>query len=163
MRRRTLPRSRRLASWLPAQLLQQLRRQGWPRFQLSLKWGGIHLLTLALALLTLSLLINFGGQVLQSARLEARKLSLATEVALLEAENQQLLGAVEYAESDANVERIAREQLGYAREGDIVILPQEPLPTPEPPAAVPTPLPPSVSTPNWQRWWLTFFAPDEEP
>ncbi len=131
--------------------------KGFEFVTLPFRRGGAYLVTLALALLTLSLLINFGSQVLLSTRLEARRLALATEVADLEAENRQLEGAVQFAESDANVERVAREQLGYTREGDVVVLPQFPLPTP-----TPAPLPAQESVvvigePNWQSWWYAFF------
>lgn len=132
-----------------------------PRLPVPFQRSGVHLVTLAVALLTLSLLINFGNQVLQSTRLESRKALLSTEVAQLEAENGALHSAVEYAESDANVERVAREQLGYTREGDIVILPQflapTPAPTPVPQESAPLP----VAEANWLRWWEAFFPPAE--
>ncbi len=128
-----------------------------------LKRSGVHLATLALAVLTISLLINFINQVMQSANLEARRTTLATEVAMHESENAHIRGAVEYAESDVYVERVAREQLGYAREGDMVVLPQfqaaTPTATPEAHAAT-TPSRP-ITTPNWQRWWQAF-APDDD-
>lgn len=125
-----------------------------------LRRSGTYLVTLALALLTLSLLINFGGQVLQSTRLEAHRVSLATEVARLEAENLALQSAVEYAESNANVERVAREQLGYTREGDIVILPQFPVVVPTPTTVPPTVVSRPVRPRNWQQWWNAFFPAD---
>lgn len=128
-----------------------------------LRRSGVHLVTLALVLLTISLLINFSSQVLQATRLETRRGTLATEVALLEAENQALQGAVEYAESNANVERVAREQLGYTRAGDTVLLPQFPVATPVPTAAPPAALPPPAREPNWRQWWGAFFPPSNRP
>lgn len=132
-----------------------------PRFSTPLKHSGVHLITLALGLLTLSLLINFGNQVLQSTRLEAQRALLATEVVQLEAENAQLRSAVEYAESDTNVERIAREQLGYARAGDVVILPQFIEPTPMPTPVTQEIVSPPVESANWRHWWEAFFPPPE--
>lgn len=130
-------------------------------FRTPVQHTGVHLATLALGVLTLSLLINFVNQVLQSAELEARRTALATEVAVLEAENAQLLAAVEYAESDVHVERVAREQLGYARVDDMVLLPQflpaTPTPTPEPEPAGEAITPSDI--PNWQGWWQAF-VPD---
>lgn len=128
-----------------------------------LRRSGVHLVTLALVLLTISLLINFSSQVLQATRLETRRGTLATEVALLEAENQALQGAVEYAESNANVERVAREQLGYTRAGDTVLLPQFPVATPVPTTAPPAALPPPAREPNWRQWWGAFFPPSNRP
>jgi cell division protein FtsB len=124
-----------------------------------LKDSGIHLVTLTLGVLTLSLLYNFTNQVIQSARLEAQRIELEESVAQLEAENFRLQGAVEYAESDAHVERMARERLNYAREGDMVVLPLIPVPTPVAPTAAedttearPKPTP----EPNWHGWWGAF-------
>lgn len=118
---------------------------------------GMTVSTILLLVLIVLLLKGFGEQVIRSAGLESRRVALATEVTLLESENRRLTGIVEYAESDANVERIAREQLGFARDGDVVIVSaiQSPTPTPAPaPAdAVPAPL----STPNWEGWWRALF------
>jgi cell division protein FtsB len=126
--------------------------------------GSILSLFLGLVMLLLIglLLSNFVGQVIQGARLEDQRAALAAEVAALEAQNATLRGAVEFAESDVSVERIAREQLGYAREGDIVLLPQ--LPTAAPPALAPPAAPvellpaeAAAAAPNWARWWGAFF------
>jgi cell division protein FtsB len=135
-----------------------LRRALTSWMNIPLKQSGIHLVTLALAVLTISLLINFINQVIQSATLEARRVELLAEVEQLEAENIHIRGAAEYAESDVHVERVAREQLGYAREGDMVILPQFALPKPTPPpeALAPSPLPQTQAQPNWQGWWEAF-------
>jgi cell division protein FtsB len=134
--------------------------------RIPLKRSGIHLVTLALGLLTISLLINFVNQVIQSANLEDKRTQLEAEVAQLEGETARLSAAVEYAESDVHVERIAREQLGYAREGDIVVLPRylAPTPTPEPAADAPAVAPEvQPAEPNWQRWWHVFVPDEEHP
>lgn len=141
------------------QSLQQVYQTVLTALTLPLRRSGVHLVTLALVLLTISLLINFGGQVLQATRLETRRTNLATEVAQIEAENRDLQGAVEYAESNANVERVAREQLGYTRAGETVLLPQFPAATPTPTAAPPEVLPPQAREPNWRQWWGAVFPP----
>lgn len=127
----------------------------WSRFAtLTPRQIGVHLITGALVVLTFSLMLNFINQVVQSSTLESRKTQLEAEVARLESENQYLQGAVDYARSDAYVEQAAREQLGYARGDEVVILPQFPDAAPEPnaaPQAVPPATPPRA--PNWQRWW----------
>lgn len=127
-----------------------------------LKRSGVHLATLAVGILTLSLLINFINQVIQSANLEARRTQLETEVAHIQAENAHIRSGFEYAESDVNVERVAREQLGYAREGDIVVLPRYLAPTPTLPTAGTALAPTDASTvaPNWLRWWQAFTRND---
>ncbi len=161
MRRRTRP-SPRAGSPAISAVVARLYQGLLSALTAPLRRSGTYLVTLALALLTLSLLINFGGQVLQSTRLEARRVSLATEVAQLEAENRALESAVEYAESNVNVERVAREQLGYTREGDIVILPQFPAAVPTPTAVPPEVVSLPVRPPNWQQWWSAFFPGDTQ-
>lgn len=127
----------------------------------SLVVGGLMLAFIGL------LIVNFIGQVLQSARLEDQRAQLESEVASLRDENADLKGAVEFAESDVNVERISREQLGYAREGDVVLLPQAPLATVAPaadtaaaPVSEAAPAAPAFSNP--QRWWEAFFPRNTE-
>ncbi|NJN67233.1 MAG: septum formation initiator family protein [Chloroflexaceae bacterium] len=117
------------------------------------KRGTTHLVMLVLLFLIGSLLFHFVRQVMQIARLEAQRIALASEIRYLEAETQRLHGAVEYAESDVYVERIAREQLGYAREGDIVLFPRFLSPPPEPTPVLPDPLPRPPVKPNWLLWW----------
>ncbi len=123
------------------------------RSALSLTIGGLMMVFIGL------LVVNFIGQVMQSARLEARRAELEAEVAQIRAENAAIEGGVAFTESDVYVERVAREQLGYAREGDIVILPRvvaplQPAPEAPPPPELP---PPPEPTPNWQLWWHAIF------
>lgn len=163
MNREQAPKRQRKApagsSWM-----RRLRDSLVASIQVPLKRSGTHIVALVMLLLMLSLVIHFVNQVLQSAHLEAEREALATEVAQLEAENQQLLGAVEYVESDLYVERIAREELGYAREGETVVLPNFVEPTPTPPPSTPevSLLPPPTPQPNWQGWWESFF-PEGQP
>lgn len=107
------------------------------------------------------LAVNFVGQVLQGARLESRRAEIEAEVARIKAENAVLEGAVAFTESDVYVERIAREQLGYAREGDVVIFPREAPASPSPSVSAETPAPEAVPPPleNWRLWWLALFPP----
>ncbi len=150
------PRRRPVARSRPHPL-DDLRRRLQGFSVLSLALGGIMLVLIAL------LAVNFVGQVVQAARLESRRAELEAEVARIKAENAVLEGAVAFTESDVYAERIAREQLGYAREGDIVIFPREaPVPPQPPPGADVTP---SVPTParveNWRLWWLALFPPEK--
>jgi cell division protein FtsB len=119
--------------------------------------GSMHLLMLVLLAVILSLVIHFSHQLIQSAHLEARRAALVEEVARLEAETDYLQGAVDYVESDVYVELTAREQLGHAREGDMVLVVQfsTPTPPPAPPAegAAPPPSPLRPPDPNWLLWW----------
>ncbi len=129
--------------------------------------GGRGLISIVLGAIMVALIglliANFIGQVMQSASLESSRVAIQAEVDQLRDEERVLIGAVDYAESKVNVERIAREQLGYARDGDIVILPQIIAPTPAPdpaPALAPPAAPPQPS--NAQRWWDAFFRTTAE-
>jgi cell division protein FtsB len=132
-------------------------------FSRSLRFSRPYLFSIVLGLVTVLLigvlLVSFVNQVIQSANLEAQRANLQAEVADLRHANDELRAAVDYAESDVNVERIAREQLGYAREGDIVVLPQlvvpTPAPTPEPPTTAIEVAPPRT---NVLRWWDALFG-----
>ncbi len=153
--------------WLPVALVNRL--QGLRLPTVSWRRVSTHLVTLFLALLTLSLLYNFTQQVIQSANLETRRAELEAHVAELERENQQLADRVAYAETDLNIERIARDQLNYSREGDVVIVPRFPTQLNQPaivglsaPADT-APLAPPAHVPNWQQWWRTFATPTQPP
>jgi cell division protein FtsB len=128
----------------------------------ALRLSGKSALTVALAALMLVfiglLVVNFVGQVMQSARLESQRAALEVEVATMRAENGRLSGAVAFAESDVYVEQVARSELGYAREGDVVILPRVAAPTVAPDlVSAPAPAPAPALPPNWLRWWQAFF------
>ncbi len=117
--------------------------------------GGANVVMLVLVVLTLSLVVHFVRQVVQSTHLDARRIALETENALIEEELVSLRGAVDYAGSDVYVERMAREQLGYAHEGDVVLVPQFEVTDEETtpaPAALPLPSP----APNWHLWWRSL-------
>lgn len=124
-----------------------------------LKHSGIQFATVILALLTISLIVNFGSQVLRSAELEEQRAALQQEVDQLSAENDELTARAAFFESRVYAELIARDQLGYAREGDTVLLTQITRPPDEAAADPPTPLPQPAPLPNWHRWWDAFFAP----
>jgi cell division protein FtsB len=125
--------------------------------------SGVRLVTLGLVALTFWLLASFVGQVITSAQMERHKEALRAEIAQLEAENAALQDRIAYAESPAYAERIAREQLGYAREGDTVILPTFPEQTATPVPPTPAPLPTAPPAPNWRGWMRALFPPDQTP
>lgn len=108
------------------------------------------------------LMVNFINQVVQSASLDEHYAILAAEVAELTTANQQLATEVAYNESPAYIERIAREQLGYGREGDVVIRPYLAPTSPssvEPASTDLSALKAERSVENWRLWWWAFFPP----
>ena len=120
---------------------------------------GVHLLTLVLLAISVWTLMGFVGQIVSSAQLERRKDELRAENAQYATENASLATAVAVAESPAYAEKILREQRGYAREGDTVILPTFPQITPTPEPAQKQPEPTAVPAPNWRRWMQALFPP----
>jgi hypothetical protein len=78
-------------------------------------------------------------------------------MAKAEAELASLKDQVAFAESPAYAEQVAREQLGFAREGDTVVLPT--LPEHKPAAAVAAPIPLAAPAPeaNWRGWVRALF------
>jgi cell division protein FtsB len=103
--------------------------------------------------------INFIGQIMQGARLDAERNVLQSEIEELRRQNQLLQAEVDYTASDAYVERQIREY-GYARDGDVVLIaeridvPAAELPAPPPPEQIPVL---TENRPNWLRWWTAVF------
>lgn len=119
--------------------------------------SGRRVATIGLVLLSASMAVNFGELVVRGAEVQ-QKIERQREINTSHvAEKQRLEALLAYYESPVHAELVAREQLGYARDGDTVILPSialaatTPAPTPPQPVAAPTPVP------NWQRWWHAFF------
>jgi cell division protein FtsB len=111
---------------LPSLVVQPGRRVVWV---VGLTLAGVYAVRLA----NLALEVRTAQQ--QQARMER-------EVARLQAQVEALSTAAAEAETDAYVERVAREQLDMARPGDQVFVPvPAPSPLPEPEAAAPPPAP----------------------
>ncbi|NBU64050.1 MAG: septum formation initiator family protein [Chloroflexia bacterium] len=118
--------------------------------------------TIIVLLLGIFFLFSFVNQVIRQAQLEQFREEVRADVARLKSENATLQQSVEYAESNDYAEQIAREQLGYAREGDTVLMttfPDQIVSSTVTTAITPTlalnpPTPTVVPTePNWMRWW----------
>lgn len=124
--------------------------------------SGVRVVTIGLIILSLWTLSGFVGQVLTSAQMQRRQAEVRAQNAQLATENATLATQVADAQSPAYAERILREQRGYAREGDTVILPSFPQVTPTAAQAEATPVPTAVPVPNWQRWGAALFPSDEQ-
>ncbi|MFO7167346.1 MAG: septum formation initiator family protein [Chloroflexota bacterium] len=125
--------------------------------------SGARIVAIGMVVLSLWMLASFVGQVITSAQLERRREALEAEIERIEAENAALEAEVAYAESPAYAERIAREQLGFAREGDTVILPTFPEVTPTAAAPTPAPIPSPTPRANWRGWVDALFPTAETP
>ena len=118
---------------------------------------GARLVVLVLVVLSLWLLANFVGQVVASARMDRQIAEKQAELAKAEADLVSLKDRVAFAESPAYAEQVAREQLGFARPGDTVILPTLPERKLAPVATAPAPLPPPAPQSNWRGWMRALF------
>jgi cell division protein FtsB len=123
--------------------------------------------TLIVLVMGIFFLFSFVNQVIRQAQLEQFREEVRADVARLKTENAVLAQSVEYVESNDYAEQIAREQLGYARAGDTVLMPTFPdqvvsntittaitntlnsdlSPATTPPTTV------VATEPNWMRWW----------
>lgn len=105
-------------------------------------------------------LIGFGEVALVSHQLRNTKATLQAEVTALEEEVAHLEARKQYVQTDAYVEKAAREEYKMSRPGDQVVVPMyregngtdtQRKPATNKPAA-PTPREP------WRAWWELFFG-----
>lgn len=114
--------------------------------------------TIIMVVIFLLFAVNFVNQIIRQAQLEQYRDSLAVAVSQQVVRNATLKQQVEYVESSEYAELVAREQLGYARTGDVVMMPTYPNQISES-VDSPTMLQGTLATmpmpaqPNWQRWW----------
>ncbi|MFM2032902.1 MAG: hypothetical protein RLZZ297_1667, partial [Chloroflexota bacterium] len=110
--------------------------------------------TIILVMVAVLFVYNFVVQVIRQSQLESYRDRIAADVAQLAEENRSLERTVTYYESRDYAESVARDQLGYARPGDSVVMPTFPdmlsKTAPVPPASTPTT---AAAPPNWLRWW----------
>lgn len=101
--------------------------------------------------------VSFVNLVVRHAQLEQYKVTVTNDITELQVSNTELRQQVEYFESVDYAERVAREQFGYAREGDVVLMPTFPERTVL--KSAPTATAPVVVTPAEPNWvdWLRLF------
>jgi cell division protein FtsL len=110
-------------------------------------------------------LVMIGGKAVQGYQMRQEARGIQQRIDQLKQENRQLSQELDYLHSDAYIEKVAREELGLVRPGDVAVIivsPDEkrdqlPVPTATP---SPTPEPDRVGVPNWQRW-LSLFTGQE--
>jgi hypothetical protein len=89
-------------------------------------------------------------------RLERDSAVLATEVVLLEQENEYLETQVAGATSEALVREWAHREGGMLQEGEVLVVPIAP--PGEAAAATPTPTAYEEPPSQWQVWWALLFG-----
>lgn len=128
----------------------------------------VVLILLLLAMVAIGLAVSFVRMTWQEHQINRGIERQEAQNAYLADRNAELKAAAEFAESDVAAERAARERLGMAREGEMVLLPTvvlPPAPTDAPPPTVEEAVAPvEERISNAAGWWQAFFpGPDVLP
>jgi cell division protein FtsB len=98
----------------------------------------------------LLLALSFGQLLVARYEVGQRADALRAEIAALREENAALQRDLQYAQSDQGIEQRAREQLGWTKAEDtLVVVPGTPVAGPAGSDARPAP---RSRPPNWRRW-----------
>ena len=109
--------------------------------------------------LTLSLIVDFGRKATANYRIQQEEVRLAREIAILEAQQQELKRLKALVQSDAFVEQWARQEMHLVRAGEtavMVLIPQRSQ-TVQSPKIRPPQFIEEQEPPCWQVWWALFF------
>ncbi|MBV9788247.1 MAG: septum formation initiator family protein [Chloroflexi bacterium] len=153
---------------MPRPQLRNLRPKIDP--QVFARWG-TRLILLLLMVLAGGLMVGFVRMTWTQHQINQANERQRAENEAQRAHNADLKGQAEFRESDVFAEQAAREQLGMAREGEVVLLPTivvpaSPLPSPQssnPAAPASEMVAATVEAeiaPNYQRWWQALFPPE---
>jgi cell division protein FtsB len=123
------------------------------------RWGWVLAVLLLGALaLTVSGILPFRQLVSQQRQIERTQ----DQLTALQRENQVLSEDIEMLGTDAEIERIAREQYGLVRPGEVAYVVVTPRETPVA-EALPDPVVRSDERPWWQRVWDFITGNDINP
>ncbi len=126
----------------------------------------LGLIPLLIAAGVIFVLIIIGGKAVQGYEMRREARAIQQRVEQLRQENRRLSDELDYLRSDEYIEKVAREELGLVRPGDVAVAIIQPndrkgdqalAPTPTP---SPTPTPRQQDIPNWQRWLALFVNQD---
>jgi len=123
-----------------------------------------NMLTVVFAIVAVFFGLAFAGKALEGYRVHRHNVILQAEISALEEQQEQLRERLEYVQTSAYVEQVAREQYKWTRDGETLVIPvfrQSPAPQASPmaspqPAASAHEDPP---TSYWQEWWSLLTAP----
>ncbi len=108
------------------------------------------LINLIILILGLFLIVNLTRSIWELLGAGDRIKEAEEKVAQLRLKNDELKKRFSEVQSPAYLEKIAREKLGLAKEGEVVVIlpPYQPAPAPQES---------QENLPNWQKWWNLFF------
>ena len=124
-----------------------------PQFSLT------NFLIVILVTIALFLIVDFGCRAATNYRINNESERIRDEVAVIRARHDILKKRLEYVQSDAYVEEIARTQLKWTRPGETVVVVVTPAGTPPDAVSGVVPLHDRLSVPqsDWLPWWFLFF------
>ena len=108
------------------------------------------LLNLIIIIVGLLLIVNLTRSISQLVGSWGKIDEAKKEMELSQKKNSELQAKLKEAQSPEFIEKIARDKLGLAKEGETVVI----LPPIEPEA---TKSAEEKIIPNWQKWWKLFF------
>lgn len=122
-------------------------------------------LPLAIGAAALFVLVIIGGKAVQGYEMRQEARALEQRIDGLKRENRRMTQELEHLQSDEYIEKVAREELGLIREGDVAIImihPEGRASARALPVATPTPMatPAEQGIPTWQRWLSLFVSRD---
>jgi hypothetical protein len=102
--------------------------------------------------------LAFGGKLLEGYRLQRHNAMLRAGIGGREEQQKQLQQRLDYVQTPAYVEKVAREQYKWVRAGEnlvITIFRRRPVvePTPNPPAGPTTGTTVTQAVSHWPEWW----------
>lgn len=108
----------------------------------------------------LFVLFIIGGKAVEGYQLRQEAKALQQHIDQLQKDNRQLSQKLDYYKSDQYIEKVAREELGLVRPGDVPVIVVSPDSTSQPSLEAPTPTPAATPAgppaPTWQRWLSVF-------
>lgn len=109
------------------------------------------LINLFIIIVGLLLIVNLTRSISQLVKSWEKVDQVKKETVMIQKKNEELKVKLQEAQSREFIEKIARDKLGLAKEGEtVVILPVRP---PEADSGQA----PHENIPNWQKWWKLFF------
>lgn len=123
-----------------------------------------RMIAILTGLAALYLLLVIGQRAMDAYRINQEIDTIRREVVSLQTHNLELQAELSSARADEEIERIAREELGYVRPGDrplILLWPDGRPPSSQNASAAATARGPAPE-PNW-RSWLRLFADLDSP